>query len=235
MDDYLRWFGALRLLTSHDKTTILGQFITGGPSTCVLRTSFGDVDCNAMFYDQQGNLREEKYYLEFGRQGMRALLDPGRETIDLLRYQIVDDALWPSALEIGANVNLGPLVGLSTEDVRVSVLIGDVFVITQWADAMVKAGLLVNDMRDLVGDVDPATLLQNNDFKKKRDALQKQLASMVKASKARFDEPWGMVCLFWAAGSPATAYGKAVTQQLTVERGAEPALAKPPVDAARLL
>ena len=45
----------------------------------------------------------------------------------------------------------------------------------------------------------------------------------MKKSKVRFDEPWGMVCLFWAAGSPQTAYGKASTQALPVERGAVPA------------
>jgi hypothetical protein len=47
---------------------------------------------------------------------------------------------------------------------------------------------------------------------------------MIKASKTRFDEPWGMVCLFWAGGSPRTAYGKTLAQRLTVERGAQPAL-----------
>lgn len=30
----------------------------------------------------------------------------------------------------------------------------------------------------------------------------------------RFDEPWGMVCLFWACGWPPVAYAKAVAQRL---------------------
>jgi hypothetical protein len=76
-----------------------------------------------------------------------------------------------------------------------------------------------------VGDSDAATIFQNNEFRKKRDALQKKLAVMVKASKTRFDEPWGMVCLFWAGGSPRTAYAKTVVERLTVERGARPVLA----------
>jgi len=225
MGDYLRWFIALQLLTAQDKATILGQFIEGGPSTCVLRTSFGDADCVSMFFDERGNLREKQYYLEFGRAALRVLLDPDHQTIDHLRYQIVDDKLWTKALEIGANVNLGPLVGLSTADARVEYLIGDVMVITDWAEAMVKAGTLVQDMRTFVGNADPTTLFHNNEFKKKQDALQKKLAAMIKASKTRFDEPWGMVCLFWAGGSPHTAYGKTVTQRLTVERGAQPVLA----------
>jgi hypothetical protein len=35
----------------------------------------------------------------------------------------------------------------------------------------------------------------------KRDHLQKALASMAKSSNASYDEPWGMVSLFWASGS----------------------------------
>lgn len=224
MGDYLSWFIALELLTLPDRAALLKQFIDGGPSTCVLRTSFGDADCTSMFFDLSDNLRAKQYYLEFGRQALRALLDPQHQAIDQLRYQIVDDKLWPTALGIGANVNLGPLVGLSTADVRVEYLIGDVMVITDWAEAMVEAGALVQDVRALVGDSDATTLFQNNEFKKKRDALQQKMAAIVKASKTRFDEPWAMVCLYWASGSPRTTYAKAVAKSLTVERGVQPAL-----------
>jgi len=229
MGDYLRWFVALNLLARQDKSEILSQFTEGGPSTCVLRTSFGDADCTSMFFGEHGNLRLEPYYLDIGRLALRALLDPEHQAIDRLRYQIVDDALWPRALGIGANQNLAPLVGLSTADDRVMYLIGDVKVITDWAKAMVDAGALVQDMRAFVGDSDATTLFQNSDFKKKRDSLQKKLAAVVKASTTRFDEPWGMVCLFWAGGSPHTAYAKTVAQRITVERGEQPAVATRPV------
>jgi hypothetical protein len=49
-------------------------------------------------------------------------------------------------------------------------------------------------------------------FKRKRNAFQKAMANAVKASTVRFDEPWGMVCLFWAGGSPNTAYAKNVSK-----------------------
>jgi hypothetical protein len=228
MGDYLSWFIALKLLTGQDKATIVSQFTDGGPSTCVLRTSFGYADCSSMFFDAHGDLRAKQYYLEIGRQGLRALLDPDHQTIDRLRDQIVDDKLWPKALAIGANVNLGPLVGLSTADVQVEYLVGDIRVITDWAEAMVETGRLVQDVRAFVGDSDATTLFQNNEFKKKRDTLQKKLAAMVKASRARFDEPWGMVCLFWAGGSPHTAYARTVAGKLTVERGPQPAPATLP-------
>jgi hypothetical protein len=62
-------------------------------------------------------------------------------------------------------------------------------------------------------------MVENNQFKSTRDQLQKKLAAMAKASKARFDEPWGMVSLFWAGGSGAAAFGKATTQALRLQRG----------------
>jgi hypothetical protein len=224
MSDYLSWFIALKLLTGPEKTTILEQFNDGDRSTCVLRTSFGNADCASMFFDEHGIVRPKQYYLEIGRQALRALLDSEHPGIDQLRYKIVD-ALWPNALAVGANVNLGPMVGLSTADPRVGYLIGDVLVITDWATAMAETGSLVGDVRAFVGDSDSTTLFQNNQFKGKRDALQRKLAAMVKASRTRFDEPWGMVCLFWAAGSPPTSYAKAVASKLMLERGARPAKA----------
>jgi hypothetical protein len=224
MSDYLRGFVALNLLTETEMADRLGQFHDGGPSTCVLRTSFGDSDCAAMFFDGAGNLHPKPFYLEIGRRALRLLLDPDNQANDQLRGLILDDAHWPKALETGANVNLGPLVGLSTADVRVELLIGDVLVITDWAEAMVEAGALVQDLRSFVGAADPATLFQNSQFQVKQGNLQKKMAALVKASKTRFDEPWGMVCLFQAAGSPHTSYAKAVAQKFIVESGTQTAV-----------
>ncbi len=222
MGDYLSWFVALDLMATQEKQSILGGFIDGGVSTCVLRTSFTDADCGAMFFDEHGALRLAPYYLEIGRLAMRALLDPQHEAIDELRYQIVDDDLWPRVMKEGASPGLGPLVGIGQDDPRVGVLRGDVFVITEWAKAMVAASTLVQDVKAFVGKSNLETLYGNNDFKAKRDRLQKKLAAMVKASAIRFDEPWGMVSLFWAAGSPHATYAKALTQKLTLERGVKP-------------
>lgn len=227
LSDYLNWFCALRLLTPSEKAGPLSQFAGGGASTCVLRTSFADGNCTAMFFDAAGNLRPKSDFLEIGRLAMRALLDPDQDP-DRLRYQIVDDALWPRALAIGASPALGTLVGLSTEDPRVGVLVGDVLSITDWADAMSQVGIRVQDVRTFVGNADPSSLAQNNIFRQKSGALQSKLASVVKTSKLRFDEPWGMVCLYWAAGSPSTSYGKLATPTLSLEL---PPLPELPLDA----
>jgi hypothetical protein len=224
MGDYLRWFVALGLLTAGDDAAYLADFTDGGTSTCILRTAFADADCQSMFLDGTGNLWNEKHYLEISRQALRALLDPVHRANDALRYRILDDPLWPTALEKGATYELGPLVGLDLDDPRVVYLIGDMMDIINWARGLSNAGKLVLEMRKFVGAEDSETLAQNNEFKKKRDALQKAMSDMVKASKMRFDEPWGMVCLYWAGGSPATAYAKALTQKLLIERVHPPAL-----------
>jgi hypothetical protein len=224
LSDYLRWFVALGLLTAQDDAGYLAGFTDGGPSTCILRTAFTDSACQSMFLDGSGKLWDKKHYVEIGRQALRALLDPAHQANDALRYRILDEPLWPTALEKGATTELGSLVGLHGDDARVVYLIGDMMDIIDWAGGMSEAANLVLDIRKFVGVADPGTLAQNNEFKKKRDTLQKAMSDMVKASKVRFDEPWGMVCLYWAGGSPATAYAKAATRKLLIERGHPPSL-----------
>ena len=215
--DYLTWFIALHLLDAGERDNILREFADGGSSTCVLRTAFNDHDCASLFL-RDGQRRDLKEYEDIGRRALRALLNPG-DSVDGLRYRLVDDGLWQRALMIGSNVNLGPLVGISTTDPRVNILIGDVLVIREWAGAMSSIGELVARHRDVVGSRDPAVLIHDDAFSRSRDALQKRLADVVHSSTMRFDKPFGMVALFWAAGSPPTAYGRAVMKPLTIERG----------------
>jgi hypothetical protein len=46
------------------------------------------------------------------------------------------------------------------------------------------------------------------EFQRNCETLQQLMLSVVAKSKARFGEPWGMVSLFWSAGSPAGAAGR---------------------------
>jgi hypothetical protein len=215
--EYLTWFTALNLMEAGEHDSVLQTFTDGGDSTCVLRTTFNDHDCANLFLNE-GQPRGLKEYEDIGRLALRALLDPN-DPVDAVRYRLVDDALWQQALTIGSNVNLGPLAGVSTTDPRVSVLIGDILVIREWAGAMRGVGELVARHRELVGSRDPAVLIHDKDFLQSRDTLQKKLSEVVHASTMRFDKPWGMVALFRAAGSPGTAYGKTATKSMTIERG----------------
>ena len=125
--DYLTWFMALRLMDASERENTLRTFADGGPSTCVLRTAFHDQDCASLFLSD-GHARELKEYEDIGRRALRALLDPN-DAVDALRYRLLDDGLWQQAIGVGSNVGLGRLVGISTSDPRVSVLIADILVI----------------------------------------------------------------------------------------------------------
>jgi hypothetical protein len=208
--DYLTWLIALRLMNAGERDSVLQTFIDGGASTCVLRTAFNNHDCAALFLSG-GQQRDLKEYEEIGRQALRALVDPN-DRVGALRYRLLDDGLWRQAVSIGNNPSLGPLVGLSTTDPYVRVLMGDVLTVTEWAGAMSGVSELVARHRALADAGDPAA-------RESREALEKKLSDVVHASTMRFDEPFGMIALYWAAGSPAAAYGRIAMKPLAIERG----------------
>jgi len=169
-----------------------------------------------MFLDASGKAHTRPHYLEIGRQALRALLDIEGTPNDRYRMKILEDVQWPQALSLGPVPAIARLAGLGPDDSRVELLIGDVFVISQWATAMADAASQVQSMRTWIGGADLHTILANPDFKDKSDDLQKKLAAMIKTSKVRFSEPWGMVSLYWSAGSPSTAYGRITEDTLSL-------------------
>jgi|KBSMisStaDraftv2_1062788.scaffolds.fasta_scaffold05075_1 hypothetical protein len=213
---YVRWLSTLNLLTPDKQLKVKDQLHSGGKSTCVLRTSYADKDCDAMFLDASGKAHTRAHYLDIGRQALRALLDIESSPNDRYRLKIMDDGLWPQALSLGPVPTIGPLAGLSADDPRVELLVGDVYVISQWAAAMADAALQVQSMRIWISGADLHTVLSNPDFNRRREDLQKKLAGMIKTSKVRFAEPWGMVSLYWSAGSPNTAYGRITEDALSL-------------------
>lgn len=212
---YIRWLSALKLLTSDQQLKMKDELQSAGTSTCILRTSYADKECDSMFLDAGGRAQTRTHYLEIGRQALRALLDRSSPN-DGYRMKITDDAVWPQAISLGPVPTIGPLAGLDADDPRVELLMGDVFVISQWATAMADAAVQVQSMRMCTGESDLHAVLSDPAFKDRRDELQKKLAATVKTSKVRFNEPWGMVCLYWSAGSPGTAYGRIMEGGLTV-------------------
>jgi hypothetical protein len=83
----------------------------------------------------------------------------------------------------------------------------------------VPISALSHEPGELSVRIEEPDLLTNSEFNKEGEQLQKQLADVVKASKVHFSEPWDMVCLFWAGGSPVTTYGKLSVDKLILERG----------------
>jgi hypothetical protein len=216
--DYLNWLVVMKLITPAQAETYQEQFTGGGPSTCLLRTAFEDEACRNMFFAEPGQLWTEDHYRDLGRQAMRALINPNSSRADRLRYDLLDQH-WAKALTIGANVNLADEMGLhqtdSTDRGIITLLIGDVYSIVWWADAMHQAGQAIQEMQQFLKNANPATLNDNHEFAQRRDALQKQMGKLIANSKTRFDEPWGLICLYWAAGS-AGASAKLVASGLQI-------------------
>jgi hypothetical protein len=217
---YLNWFVVMNLLTQQQKENYLKQFPGGGPSTCLIRTEFDSNACQSLFFKSPNQLWDVTHYLELGRQAMRALIDPDNSDIDRYRCALLEDH-WPEAVQIGPNDSLASLVGLhltdSTGRMITPFLRGDVYTIDWWAKAMVEAGTAIVAMQQFLAGADPATLADSHEFSKRRDQLQKKMAGMIGNSPARFDEPWGLVSLFWAAGSRG-ASGRVVANGLLLQK-----------------
>jgi hypothetical protein len=218
--DYLGWCVLMNLLTEQEKSDYLKAFPGGGHSTCLIRTEFDNSACHSLFFETPNKLWDESHYLDLGRQAMRGLIDPGNSDTDRIRYTLLDTH-WADAVKIGPNDNLASLVGLhvtnSTDRAITMFLIGDVYTIAWWADAMVAAGQAIAGMQQFLAGADPATLAGSHEFAKRRDQLQKKMAGVISKSRTRFDEPWGLVSLFWAAGSTG-ASARVVANGLLLER-----------------
>jgi hypothetical protein len=216
MSDYLTWFAALSLLSPAEIQGISGQFGNGGGSSCVVRAELDESGCVSLFFDAKGALRPASDYLEIGRQALRALLDPG-SPIDQLRARMLADPLWQQALNIGPSPQLATILPIASTDPlynnAMAVVTGDVYQITWWADAMRKAGVGLAQMRAFLsgGDMD------QEEFSKRRDQLQKVMLGVVSAAQVHFHEPWGVVSLFLAAGSRQSA-GYLKAGSLVIER-----------------
>jgi hypothetical protein len=220
LTDYLNWLVALGLVTAAEKQQILGSIHSQGFSTCLLRTALTDAQCRSMFFDQQGNLRPETYYLDCGRRAMLALLNDKVGPFDKYRYALLDQQ-WQQALETGASPQLAQVAGITTANSNyqaiLSQLIGDVYDITWWASGMVDAGNQLQTMIQFLAGRDPGSLKSNPAFDTQRGDLQKKMAKVIGSSKTRFEEPWGMVSLFWAAGSQG-ASARLVTSNITLTK-----------------
>jgi hypothetical protein len=206
LSDYLNWFVALDLMRAGEKAGIASGFRPGGPSTCLMRTELNDADCRRLFFRDDGSAREESEYVE----------------IDRFRYEFLDnDDTWRQAVDMGPSPALRTLLPVSSSDARFNVVLedvsGDLYDVVWWAKSMVKAAAGIEDMQSFLAGRDPATLADDPEFTRKREGLQKLMAGVVKDSKVRFHEPWGMLCLFRASGGR-QASGKLAAGNLIVDR-----------------
>ena len=220
---YLNWFAVLNLMSKDAVSAALAGYTGDKESTCILRTELDDKACEALFL-ANGKPREAAYYREFARYALRALLHPDTDEIDAARYRVLDDpATWARAVQFGPTSELRDLIPLNPGDARFDQVLadvtGDLYDIVWWTESMTKAGAALLEMRQFLNGRDPVGLKDDPEFQRNCQALQKQMMSVAAKSQARFGEPWGMVTLFWSAGSPAGATGKLQAGNWTVQVG----------------
>jgi hypothetical protein len=215
---YLNWFVAMNLITGEQREGYLKHFVGGGPSTCLLRTEFDDDACRSLFFRSPGELWDRNHYLEIGRQAMRTLIDRNDGDTNRFRYALLDQH-WPDALKTGPNDNLASLVGLHLTDPQERIITqflrSDVYTIIWWANAMRTAGTAILQMQQFLAGADPARIAGGQEFASRRAELQKTMAEAIHKSETHFDEPWGLISLFWASASK-NASAKLVAKGLLV-------------------
>jgi len=80
---------------------------------------------------------------------------------------------------------------------------------------MLDAGESLQSMIAFLAGRNPVSLKSDPVFATERANLQKKMAKVVGTSKARFEEPWGLVSLYWATGSQG-ASARLVTSAVTL-------------------
>ena len=125
-------------------------------------------------------------------------------------------------MKLGPSPELRDLIPLDRMNPRFDQVLadvtGDLYDILWWAESMTKAGAALLAMRQFLKGRDPVGLKDDPEFQRNCAGLQKLMMSVVAKSKARFGEPWGMVSLFWSAGSPAGATGRLQAGNWSVAR-----------------
>lgn len=218
--DYLNWFAVMNLLTKPQIDGYVKHFAGGGPSTCLLRTEFDDRACQLMFFQSPGQPWDRNHYLDIGRSAMKALIDRNGSDSNRFRYDLLDQR-WADALKIGPNDNLGPLMGLRLTDPAqfniTQLLRSDLYTIDWWATAMQKAGAAILEMQQFLASKGAGSSADSPEFVSRRARLQQAMAAVIRDSHTQFDEPWGLVAMFWASGS-AGASARLVAKGLLVVR-----------------
>jgi hypothetical protein len=184
-----------------------------GPSTFLVECVLDQQAADALFIGPQGPYPRE-YYDRIGRNALLALIPADDVERAHRRAAIEDEASWaaleaagPAAAQHDLVRRLGP--------VRAEHIISDYIVIRWWSDAMHGAAKALMDMRQFLGGRTAQSLASDAEFAKRRSKLERELADVVKESKAQFGDPWGMLALDAASRRVAQVQATLVAPKLT--------------------
>jgi hypothetical protein len=184
-----------------------------GPSTFMVDCAFDQGASDALFIGPEGAFSRD-YYERIGRDALLALIPPDDVERAYRRAVVEQDVSWRALKEAGpaaARFELERTLGA----VRAEHIISDYLVIRWWSDAMADAGKALIGMRQFLAGRSAQSLAGDAEFNKRRSRLEKELADVVKESRAQFGDPWGILALDGAANHVAEVHATLVSPKLT--------------------
>lgn len=228
MQDHYRAILALGLCDRAERDARIGASEAGGQefgaSTFALHAKFDAAACDALFLDVHGQPWPEARYERLARNAFLALIPADDPERSFRRFLLDNDRLWREAAE--RPLDLGRLLPPHIRDhaLRVEIVRGDLLTIRWWAATMAKAGPALLEVRRFIAGRDAAALVDDDRFKEKREALEKALAAIVANTQARFDDPWDVLALDFAASGADAASAVIVSTTLAASYDEESAL-----------
>ena len=154
-----------------------------------------------------------EYYERVGRNALLALIPADDQERAHRREAVANDARW-AAMTAGGPTQIRFELTKTLGAQRAEHVVGDYLVIQWWSDAMARSAAALMEMRRFLGGRTAASLATDPAFHKRRGQLEEALADVVKDSKARFGDPWGLVALDMAARRSASAQATIASQKL---------------------
>jgi hypothetical protein len=196
-----------------DRDRRIGAEHDFGPSTFLLECAFDQQASDALFLGPDGPF-SRGYYERVGRNALLALIPADDLERAHRRAAVEQEASWAALSAAGpaaARVDLARRFG----DIRAEHIIGDYVLIQWWADAMADAARALVGMRQFLAGRTADSLAGDPQFAQRREKLEKELAGVVKRSRARFGDPWGILALDSAANRAADVRATLVSPRLT--------------------
>jgi hypothetical protein len=216
MADNLDAVVACGLAQSAEKEPLMGGITDFGTSTFLMDTEFDEDAFRALYLDAAGKPRTVEHYERIGRDAMVALVSPDPD--GFRHIPLADDDLWKN-MRASGQPGFGQVLPPALRDpVRRAVIAADYTVIVWWSTSMAEAANALAEMQQFLAGADPASLHENNEFKKRRSQLIDALAGAIAKNQSQFGDPWGLLAMDAAAGRKAKARAIIVSPRLGLNR-----------------
>jgi hypothetical protein len=216
MKDNLDAVAALELIGYGDRDGLLGGRAAFGHSTMALALTLDDAASRALFLQSSGEPYPVSHYDTLARQALLALVRPEDGAQAARRLLAESDARWNQARKEGQTEVARMFRHL--DDVTRSNILGDYSLMVWWADAMSVAAGEVAAMARFLANPPEGRLDRNPEFLDRREALAKRVAKAIGQSRARLNDPWGLVAMDMASGRLGGATALVVADSFRLDR-----------------